>query len=149
MLTTLSCAAAVGANPLSAKPLSTRTDTSVFMDTPVWGVQMIIALIWPVNESGYQLEAGWVQSARAVEARFPVRVVDALDAHLLSGTRRMHERTVAEIDADGRVGAVARVVEHEIAGLHIGALHRAAGVPLLLRAARNRDAPRALKHVRD
>src|SRR2546421_11360238 len=85
-----------------------------------------------------------IESARAAEAGAPVRVVDTLDAHALTAPRRVHEVAVAEIDADVRERSVARVVEHEVAGLQLGALYRAAQMALRGRAARQLDAPGAL-----
>src|SRR6185295_13382628 len=87
---------------------------------------------------------------RAVEAVAPIRGSQALDPDARPWARRMHELAVAEIDPDVRVRAIARVVEHQVAGLQLAQLRdRRADLAQRFGARRQQQAPRALEHVRD
>src|SRR5687767_1030800 len=109
---------------------------------------MIGTLINRVNENCYQLKGRRVQAPRAVEAHPPIGG-QVLDAHLCARARSVNEAAVAEIDADMRKGAIARVVEDQVAG---GQLLQLADWPAdfakRLGAGRQQQAPRALEHVR-
>ena len=63
--------------------------------------------------------------------------------------RRVDEVAIAEIDADVRERAVARVVEDEVARQELRALDRVSNMALPVGASRQGHAPGALVDVRD
>src|SRR4249919_4033962 len=84
-----------------------------------------------------------IHPPRAIEPGLPVRRIQALDAHAATGLGRVDEASVAEVHADVREGLVARVVEDEIAGSEVPALHGPAGPALRLSVMREVQ-PRSL-----
>src|SRR5258706_16450594 len=70
----------------------------------------------------------------------PVRRIEAVAAHVLARRGRMHESSVAEVDADMRALLSFLVEEHEIAAAQLGTPHRARGLALPLGVVGNRDA---------
>ena len=72
---------------------------------------------------------GGIQAPAPLKRVRQYGVSEALDAHLRTRLGRVHEAAVAEIDADMRIGAVARVVEHQVAGRQLLHACRRAGRP--------------------
>src|SRR5262245_11248614 len=87
--------------------------------------------------------------AGPVETSLPVRGESVFHPYLCAGLRRMHEAAVADVHAHVRVGLVARVVEHQVAGDQVASFHRLAELRLGARVARQGDTPGLLKHMRD
>src|SRR5690349_21480735 len=84
-------------------------------------------------------------AARGREGLRVELVVERVDGDGLSGTWRMHELVVADVDADMIHAAAVDVEEHEIAGLELARLDLVGLLRLFARGARHFEAELAMR----